>query len=36
MFERATLFLGTTSVTSKVALMAGSSQHGNDLRASEA
>lgn len=34
MLERAVLVLGTTRVTSKVALMAGSSQHGRARRAS--
>ena len=36
MFERATLSLGTMSVTLKVALCAGSSQHGRALLASAA
>ena len=36
MLDRATLSLGTTSVTSKVAFTAGSSQHGKDLLASVA
>uniref|UniRef100_A0A182QAY0 Uncharacterized protein n=1 Tax=Anopheles farauti TaxID=69004 RepID=A0A182QAY0_9DIPT len=36
MFERATRSFGTTSVMSKVALMAGSSQHGKQRRASVA
>lgn len=34
MFDRATLSLGTTKVTSNVALRAGSSQQGNARRAS--
>lgn len=36
MFDKATLSLGTISVISKVALMAGSSQQGKALRASVA
>ena len=36
MLERATLSLGTTKVTSKVALWAGSSQQGRARRASAA
>lgn len=36
MFDRATLSLGTIRVISKVALIAGSSQQGNALRASVA
>lgn len=36
MLERATLFFGTTRVTSNVALTAGSSQQGKALRASVA
>lgn len=36
MFDRATLFFGTVRVISKVAFKAGSSQHGKDLRASDA
>lgn len=34
MFDKATLSLGTTKVTSNVALRAGSSQQGNARRAS--
>ena len=34
MFERATIWLGTTREQSKVAFIAGSSQHGKHLRAS--